>query len=274
MMGHDATRLAMAAPDFEFSNLDFYRKHHNQQLYYHWEGHVWWTPEPGGTEELIFRILGMNVTHISLRPNEDHGEVGHRINRELGLYCHPETGAILDRWQPFPDRPAVPVVPIANRIVQGDVEPKILSVPGDRDYVKKTLEIPLRYPHPLAKDPQFRDYCPGEFFEGTEYFITHTARPDAKDVPPARWARDCPWLPWMALGYEHPARLRFETTIGRVESFEVLPEPLVALVRDRLPIYEFAPAETDEPNVTSTTYFKKYFDAYLAGASFPIPEAE
>ena len=72
--------------------------------------------------------------------------------------------------------------------------------------------------------------------------------------------------------FGHPARLRFETTIFRVESFERLYPNLVKLVREKLPIYEFAPDESDESNVTSILYFKKHFDAYLNGDYFPIPE--
>ena len=43
-------------------------------------------------------------------------------------------------------------------------------------------------------------------------------------------------------------------------------------MREKLPIYEFAPDESDESNVTSILYFKKHFDAYLNGDYFPIPE--
>ena len=76
------------------------------------------------------------------------------------------------------------------------------------------------------------------------------------------------------MGYEHPARLRFETTIQRVDTFEELNPKLIKVIRQRVPIYEHTPDATDEPNVTSTTYFKKYFDAYQADAEFPIKETE
>jgi hypothetical protein len=76
----------------------------------------------------------------------------------------------------------------------------------------------------------------------------------------------------MKLGYGHPARLRYETTISRVQSFEQLNSKLVKLVREKLPIYEFTPDECDEPNTTSILYFKRHFESYLRGEIFPIEE--
>ncbi|HBE19267.1 MAG TPA: hypothetical protein DDW51_17075, partial [Cyanobacteria bacterium UBA11367] len=152
------------------------------------------------------------------------------------------------------------------------VKEKKFIIPAGQAYLTSVLEIPLEYPHPLAGNPQYLDYCPGEKFQGVEYFTSHISRPGVADIPPAKWARDCPWMPWMKLGYGHPARLRFETTISRVELFEQLHPKLVNLVREKLPIYEFAPSESDEPNMTSTLYFKKHFDSYLRGDVFPIEE--
>ena len=76
----------------------------------------------------------------------------------------------------------------------------------------------------------------------------------------------------MRLGYGHPARLHFKTTIARVETFEELNPNLVELVRSRVPIYEHTPDQTDEPNVTSILYFKQHFDAYLKSSRFPIED--
>ena len=266
------TNLSRWPTPYTLSNLDFYRDYHGRQLYYRWEGKVWWRPTPSSTLEQIFRIVGMNATKVFLCRDDQGNEYGHRINRELGLYCHPETCDVLYRWQPFPEQEPVPVVPIANRIVQGDVKPRILTVPAGEPYTKNELKIPLTYPHPLAGDAKYRDYCPAETFDGVEYFTTYTRRPEvaATAVPPPNWARDCPWLPWMGLGCGHPARLRFETMIERVDRFEDLNPRLTDVIRQRVPIYEHTPDQTDEPNVTSTTYFKHHFKDYLAGEAFPI----
>ena len=257
---------------YDVSNLDFYRQHHGQQLYYRWEGTVWWRRSPESALERIFAIAGMNATKVFLCSGEN-GSYGHRINRELGLYCDPDTGDVLTQWQPFPHQPPVPVVPIANRVVQGDVTPKITTIPAGEPYLTKVQEIPLTYPHPLAGDPKYRDHCPGETFQGTEYFTTYAVRPGV-NAPTPLWARDCPWLPWMKLGYGHPARLRFETTIQRVDRFEDLNPKLIEVIRQRVHLYQHTPDATDEPNVTSTTYFKRHFDAYQAGEEFPIREVE
>ena len=62
------------------------------------------------------------------------------------------------------------------------------------------------------------------------------------------------------------------TTTSRVDTFEQLNPQLVKLVRDKLPIYEIAPTESEEANMTSIQYFKKHFDAYLRGEIFPLLE--
>ena len=258
--------------DCEYSTLVFYRENHGKQLYYSWEGDIWWRESPEKPLEKLFSIIGMNATKVLLKEDPEYGEVGYRLNREIGLFCDPETKEILHYWQPNENSPKTPVVHITNRMVQGSVRPRKITIPQGKAYVTRVNEIPLEYPHPLANDPKFKDYCPGEMFKGVEYFTSSVSRPGFKGAPPAEWARDCPWMPWMSLGYGHPARLRYETKIARVESFEELNPNLVELVRTKLPIYEFTPELCDEPNMTSILYFKKHFDAYLQGESFPIEE--
>ncbi|MBP5973824.1 DUF1838 family protein [Brasilonema sp. CT11] len=258
--------------DYELNNLDFYRKNHGLQLYYNWSGEILWQEKPDLPREKLFSIIGMNATKVFIKPSPEYGEVGYRINRELGLFCDPVTQEILTYWKSPEANQTVPVVHIANRIVQGSVKPKKFVIPKGSGYITSVMEIPLEYPHPLAGDSKYSDYCPGEKFKGIEYFTSNICRPDASDVPPAQWARDCPWMPWMKLGYGHPAKLRFETTISRVDSFEQLHPKLVKLVREKVPIYEFTPTESDEPNITSLQYFKKHFESYLRGDVFPIEE--
>ncbi len=258
--------------DYEYSSLEFYRTNHGKQLYYNWSGDIWWTKEPGQPKEKLFSIIGMNATKVLLKSDPEAGEVGYRLNREIGLFCDPVTQDVLHYWQPDPSKPEVPVVHIANRMVQGSLKEQKNVIPKGQGYITKVKEFNLEYPHPLANDSKYKDYCQGEVFKGVEYFTSSFVRPGETTAPPARWARDCPWMPWMKMGYQHPARLRFETTIARVDSFEQLHPTLVALVRDRLPIYEFTPDECDEPNMTSILYFKKHFEAYLNGDMFPILE--
>ncbi|MBW4616434.1 MAG: DUF1838 domain-containing protein [Desmonostoc vinosum HA7617-LM4] len=258
--------------DYELNNLDFYRKNHGLQLYYNWSGEIWWQEKPDQPRKKLFSIIGMNATKVFIKPSSEYGEVGYRINRELGLFCDPITQEILHFWKSPKTDQVVPVVHIANRIVQGSVTPKKYVIPKGKGYITSIIEIPLEYPHPLAGDSKYADYCPGEKFQGVEYFSSNISRPHVSNVPPAEWARDCPWMPWMKLGYGNPTKLRFETTISRVDSFEQLNPRLVKLVKEKLPIYEFTPIESDEPNMTSIQYFKKSFEFYLQGNVFPLEE--
>jgi hypothetical protein len=258
--------------DYELFTLDFYRNNHGKQLYYSWSGEVWWREQPDRQEQKLFTIIGMNATRVLIKPDPESGEVGYRLNREIGLFCDPISYEVLHYWQPKEDSQPVPVVHITNQMVQGSVQGRKIIIPAGEAYLTKTIEIPLEYPHPLAGDSKYRDYCPGETFKGVEYFTSHFHRPGVEQIPPAKWSRDCPWMPWMKLGYGHPARLRFETTIKRVSDFEQINPKLVKLIREKLPIYQFTPTECDEPNMTSILYFRKHFESYLKGEVFPIEE--
>ena len=209
------------AQDFEYSTLTFYRENHGRQIYYSWSGDIWWTEAPGQPQKKLCSIIGMNATKVLLKPHPEYGEVGYRLNREIGLFCDPETKSILHYWQPTKDSPESPVVHIANRMVQGSLRERKIIIPQEQGCITKVN-----------------------------------------------------WMPWMKLGYGHRARLRYETTIARVESFEELDSKLVKLVREKLPIYEFTPDECDEPNITRILYFKKHFEAYVRGETFPIEETE
>ncbi len=261
---------AFATP-YELSSLDFYRQNHGQQLYYNWSGSISWIKAPEEPAQPLCDIIGMNATKVLLKDDPEEGEVGYRLNREIGLFCDPVTQTPLKTWT-TPQGEIVPVIHIANRMVQGALREKIIVIPAGQGCLTQTKEIPLEYPHPLAQDPNYRDHCPGPTFQGVEYFTSSFVRPGFTDVPPARWARDCPWLPWMKLGYGHPARLRFETTIQRVDAFEDLHPTLIQMVRSRLPLYEFTPDACDEPNMTSLLYFRTHFEAYQRGETFPIEE--
>ncbi len=71
--------------NYEFNNLDFYRKNHGLQLYYNWSGEIWWQETQHKPKEKLFSIIGMNATKVFIKPDAESGEVGYRINRELGL---------------------------------------------------------------------------------------------------------------------------------------------------------------------------------------------
>jgi hypothetical protein len=96
--------------DYEFSTLVFYRENHGKQLHYSWEGDIWWTEAPGKPKEKLFSIIGMNATKVFLKSDPEYGEVRYRLNREIGLFCNPETQEILHYWQPKAHSQEVPVL--------------------------------------------------------------------------------------------------------------------------------------------------------------------
>jgi hypothetical protein len=60
--------------DYELSTLVFYRENHGKQLYYSWEGDIWWMETPDKPKEKLFSIIGMNATKILLKSDRDRGE--------------------------------------------------------------------------------------------------------------------------------------------------------------------------------------------------------
>ena len=71
--------------DYEYSNLDFYRKNHGKQLYYNWAGDIWWIEEPDKPKEKLFSIIGMNATKVLLKSDPEQGEIGYRLNRDRAI---------------------------------------------------------------------------------------------------------------------------------------------------------------------------------------------
>jgi hypothetical protein len=59
----------------------------------------------------------------------------------------------------------------------------------------------------------------------------------------------------------------------KVAGFEELPDLLQKQIKTRIPAYRHAPeGHIDSENITSWRYFKRHFDAYLAGKEFPLPD--
>ena len=88
------------------------------------------------------------------------------------------------------------------------------------------------------------------------------------------WDRVGPWLPWMKMGNKG-GHLIYSAFGNKTDSFSDLPELLEDEINSRLPLSKNAPpSKLDQEDVTSWMYFKRYFEAYLRGDVFPIPESE
>ena len=85
------------------------------------------------------------------------------------------------------------------------------------------------------------------------------------------WTRTSQWLPWMAMD-GRDGRIIFTAAGSKATSFEALPQWLQNDITTRLPLYRHPPTcYLNETSGTSWTYFGEHFDAYQAGAQFPVP---
>lgn len=234
-----------------------------------WRGSVY-AFVPGERPRRLFAVVGMNIARC-VRV----AERWHLTSRELMYYLDPETGNVLDRWTNPWTQERVPVVHVANRLVQHELGPVSFTSAGGR--VSVVLDIPVFYPNPLAQRADTRELSPAEHYQAGEFFAFETDAAAFADratptVPALSivWHRVGPWLPWMSMG-TRPGYLVYSAHGRKLHGLDELPAPVRDDIDARLPLYREAPrCLVDARNDTSWTYFARHVAEYRAGAKFPI----
>lgn len=237
-----------------------------------WRGTVY-SFVPGERQRALFQVVGMNVARCL------HDVKGWFLtSRELMYYLDPDTGRVLERWTNPWTGESVPVVHVANALVQmrlGGGAP--LRPAGELATI--AIDVPLFYPNALARSEDLAAYSPTPNYQAGEFFgltapanqIEDARAASVRDLQIA-WFRISPWLPWMNMG-DRAGQLVISAHGRKVPSIADLPDTLRDEITLRLPRYARAPAcFVDLPNETSWTYFAAHVDAYRAGARFPLPE--
>ncbi|MBL8627637.1 MAG: DUF1838 family protein [Myxococcales bacterium] len=233
-----------------------------------WTGTVYAYPRDERPRAL-FDVVGVNVARCL--PIDAGWTL---TSRELMYYLAPGGTTPLRRWRnPWTDV-EVPVVHVANRLVQAPLGGGVpLTIADGRATL--SIDVPLFYPNPLAADPALAAYGPSPSYQGGEFFtlsvpaaaLTATTAPTMQ----LTWHRLGPWLPWMQMG-DRPGVLLYRASGRKLGSLDELPAFLRAELRDRLPLFAHAPTcVVDARNQTSWTYFAAHLADYLAGAEFPRP---
>lgn len=243
-----------------------------QQSYLTWTGSVY-ALIPGEAKTHLFKIIGMNVSRCIKR--DDGG--WDFTSRELTFYLDPKTGELLNRWENPLTGEILPVVHVANSPVQGRFK-GIFPAKVEGDLTTFVFDLFSSYPNPLADDDKFLPYSPNPIYQAVELFKLAVPSQELQDDQAAvsnvilSWDRIGPWVPWMKMG-DRPGQLIYSASGGKVSQFDQLPPFLQEQINTRVPLYRNA-AETklDSENITSWRYFKRHFDAYLAGNQFPISE--
>lgn len=241
-------------------------------IYTEWKGSVYaFVPEE--KPQKLFDILGMNVARC-LKNQQGTWFI---TSRELTFYLDPLTGKVLNRWHNPWTQEVVPVVHVANKLVQNTLSEEFpTAIAGSN--VTFVLDVPLTYPNVLASDPKFQDYSPSALYQAGEFFkltapVQEVINSKAKTVKNVfiDWNRVGPWLPWMKMKGK-PGHLVYSATCKKLLHFEKLSPLLQKEINSRLPLYREAPrCLLAAKNETSWTYFRKHFQEYLKGERFPLP---
>ena len=241
-----------------------------------WQGSVY-ALIPNEKKTRLFNMVGMSISRCI-----NNGAGGWDfMSRELVYYLDPETNEMLQQWHnPWTDK-TVPVVHVANNPVQGGPFTGEYPTRVEGEFTTFSFDLFTHYSNPLAGDDRFLPYSPNPIYQAAELFkltvpTADLRNPDCTTVSKLilAWDRIGPWLPWMQMG-DRPGQLIYSSSGKKVFDFKDLPDLLQDQIETRMPIYRHAPpAELDCDNVTSWTYFRQHFDAYLAGAQFPLPQTE
>ena len=247
-----------------------------QQAVLIWTGAIYsFIPEE--KKRKLFNIVGMSVSRCIDRGNDSWDFT----SRELTYYLDPKTSEILHRWQNPWTGETLPVMHVANNPVQGLFKGKF-PAKVDGDITTFAFDLFSHYPNPLGGDERFAEYSPNPTYQAIELFkltvpTQELQEPDRTSVSNVilAWDRIGPWVPWMKMGNK-AGQLIYSASGSKVDRFSDWPQLLQDEVTHRIPLFKEAPKEFREEreDITSWIYFKKHFDAYLAGERFPIPEVD
>ncbi|MBD2468915.1 DUF1838 domain-containing protein [Nostoc sp. FACHB-145] len=245
-----------------------------RNTYLEWSGSVY-AFVPQEQQRKLFNIIGMNVARCF------QNQQGQWLltSRELQYYLDPQTNQVLNRWQNPWTGEVVPVVHVANNPVQNNLGKRRFPAFAAGKNLILTLDVPLTYPNVLASDPKFQDYSPEPLYQAGEFFKFVIPKARLKQVPTVlnvsgTWNRIGSWLPWMKMKGK-PGQLVYSASIRKLQRFEELSPLLQQEITSRVPVYRTAPTcYLAASSKTSWTYFREYFDNYLAGHQFPIPETK
>ena len=240
-----------------------------------WSGSVY-AFLPGESKVHLFNIVGMNVS----RCLENGDESWNFVSRELTYYLDPDTDEILHSWKNPWTGETLTVMHVANSPVQsrqpfeGQYGAKV-----DGEFTTFSFDLFTSYPNPLGGDERFLEYSPQQLYQAVELFkLTVPTRelrnPESTSISNVilGWDRLGPWVPWMKMG-DRAGQLIYSASGRKLLGFEELPELLQEQINTRIPAYQDAPkAQIEGDNVTSWRYFKRHFEAYLAGKEFPLPD--
>ncbi|MBW4648523.1 MAG: DUF1838 domain-containing protein [Kastovskya adunca ATA6-11-RM4] len=201
------------------------------------------------------------------------------VSRKITLYLDPESGEVLRNWQnPWTGE----TLNVMHRSYdyQEFLIPPQLPAYITPEISSVSIDINLKLPNPLAKNPKFADYSSEEYIQSSDSykFLFPTKMLEAEAVSPSdnrsvalSYYRMGVWEPWMKMKGK-PGFLVLNYTGAKTDAFDELHPDIRALIVERMPLFREAPPQQLERSIaTSWSRFEEKFDAYLRGEEFPLP---
>ena len=229
----------------------------------------------------VLDFVGMNATRC-LKVRTGGVETWYMTSREMFLYKDPVGGHVIHEWHNPLTNEAVPVMHVANKLVQFPLGRDHIASQEIGDQIMVSFDMNLLYPNPL-KDGIYTPYSPQENYVASEYFKFFAKKssivaPRASIPYFATWNRFGPFLPWMKMG-DLQGYLNYSAVAEKVSGVEDLDPALQETLQGPLSYYLEPPkCLVKGLNENSWTYFKDFFQEYLDGEKFPLavpkPEEE
>ena len=221
-----------------------------------------------GKSERVFGFKGVNIASCF----QANG-MWWLSSREVFLYLDPDTSEIINEWTHPTTGEVLPVVHVANRLVQFPLFPAEADVSEDILSIRTSFVTQKANPLDSAEFGIFRqteDYSSIEAFTLVSS-VQQLATENPSIAHQGSWSRSGPAAPWMKL--DKDTRLFYSTNMKKVDDLGQSSPELFKYLKKNLPEYLNPPrCLLANPNVSSWTYFADNFDAYRAGKTFPYPE--
>ncbi|MBS1797725.1 MAG: DUF1838 family protein [Acidobacteria bacterium] len=222
---------------------------------------------PGERPQKLFGVEGYNVRRRVETPEKDGFFLS---TREIVFYKDPKTDQIIDEWTNPWTKEKCEVFHIQNDPVNSRFRVKDgkyigVSMDGKREFGE--IGQPEEINNFLVWTSDVFPFYPLPGFDknytASEMFDFYVEKDELnKTTPPKNvmisWTRVGPWLPWMKMP-KNEGLIIVHARSWRMEDWNLLPERIKTLVKNKYPTYMSAPATVDpaKPNETSWTFYNR-----------------
>ena len=222
---------------------------------------------PGERPQKLFGVDGYNIRKRVETPEKDGFFLS---TREIVFYTDPKTDEVINEWTNPWTKEKVEVFHIQNDPVNGRFrvrDGKYISVSMDGKTERGEGGMPQEINEHLVWTNDVFPFYPLPGFDknytASEMFDFYVEKSELyKTTPPKNvmlsWTRVGPWLPWMKMP-SNGGVIIVHARSWRMENFNLLPERIKTLVKNKYPSYMTAPSTVDpaKPNETSWTFYNR-----------------